>query len=427
MTPVRPIEPFRGALTLATALVAALAAAQEPRLAEWRLVEAAPETLEYRNALRNGAFDDAGRGYLLDIALPQLALEANRPTIDRVRRRLRDIACDPSGEQRAMERAGQVVVDFMTALANDAGADLAVRVNAMLLVGEVNGKGGIPLPAALAPLVTAVADARMPAAVRIAAAAGLDRHVEATDGELPAAVSAAVVKLVAGTPDTDPVAAEWLLARAFDMLSRAGSKAPREAVAAAAAILADAARSPDVRVRAAAVVGAAAAPDSGIDGAALVAAIRDIAVTTLTTEATRDAPVDLGSGLPGSAPPPGGGFSAGMPGGAGVLDDAAGAGAVQTQACRRAAWRLDVLATALGGVDGAGGLARLEGPSQAEAQRLAAALRAAAVQIDAEPDVISIREALEAVSAPGAAAAGGAAKPEPGAGQPAAQDNPFGQ
>lgn len=407
------------AVVMPTALVAP---AQEPRFAEWRLVESAPATIEYRNALRNGAFDDNARGYLRDVALPQLAVPANRATIDRVRRRLRDIACDPSGEGRALDQAGQFVIDFMKAVAADEKADAAVRVNAMLLIGDLNAKGGRPLPAAVAPLAAVVTDGRQPAAVRIAAAAGLARHVQAAEGTLPPPAVAALVKLVTGPADSDPVAAEWLTTRALGMLAQLGSAAPREGVAAAAAILGDASAAADVRVRAAAVVGAAAA-DAGVDIPKAVAAIRDVATSTLTFEATRDEPLDLGGlGSPDS-------FGGAVPGDVPGQDGTAGLGPVQVQACRRAAWRLDTLARALAGVDGKGGLAARAGPAQPQVLVLAAALRDAAVRIDENPDVISIREALDALAPaggePAAAAANPAAQPE---GRPApapAGDSPF--
>lgn len=436
---MRLLSVSSGASLLAALLAVATAAGQELRYAEWRQVEAAPETLDYRNALRNGVFDDNARGYLRDVALPQLAAPGNQATIDRVRRRLRDITCDPSGEAKAVEQAGRFVVDFMKGVAADEKADIAVRVNAMLLIGDINAKGGKPLPDSLAPLTAAVVDARLPAAVRIAAAAGLARHVDAADGPLPAPTTAALLTLVSKPADADPVAAEWLAARALGMLARLGPAAPQAAVAAAGAILSDTDRSPDLRVRAAAVVGAAATPAAGIDVAPALAAIREIAQTTLETEANRDASTSL-EGLTGQGgPQPFEGRGPGVaPGGFPGQGDAPGqpAGPVQLQACRRAAWRLDTLGKALGGEDGTGGLTRLAGPAQGEVKDLAAALRAAATQIDAEPDVFAIREALQSLAAAPAGPGQGPAAPAaqrpsdrspPAADQGDAPFNPFGQ
>jgi len=442
--PVRLLTVSCGAPLLAALLAAlftvATAAGQELRYAEWRLVESAPETLDYRNALRNGVFDDNARSYLRDVALPQLAAPGNQATIDRVRRRLRDITCDPSGAANAVDQAGRFVIDFMKAIAADEKADIAVRVNAMLLIGDTSAKGGRPLADALAPLTAAVGDARLPAAVRIAAAAGLARHIDAADGPLPAPTAAALVALVSTPADADPVAAEWLAARALGMLARLGPAAPQPAVAAAGAILSDTDRSPDLRVRAAAVVGAAAAPAAGIDMAKALAAIREIARTTLETEATRDVATSLEglTGQGGAQPFDGRGgrgvAPGGFPGQQGVPGQTQGP--VQVQACRRAAWRLDTLGKALGGEDGSGGLARLAGPAQADVKDLAAVLRAAAVQIDAEPDLFSIREALQSLAAgPATAGEAGAAPASPrpaDRGSPAADPgdapfNPFGQ
>jgi hypothetical protein len=447
--PVRLLTVSCGAVSCGAPLLAALltalltvatAAGQELRYAEWRLVESAPETLDYRNALRNGVFDDNARSYLRDVALPQLAAPGNQATIDRVRRRLRDITCDPSGAANAVDQAGRFVIDFMKAVAADEKADIAVRVNAMLLIGDTNAKGGKPLADALPPLTAAVGDARLPAAVRIAAAAGLARHVDAADGPLPAPTAAALVALVSKPADADPVAAEWLAARALGMLTRLGPAAPQPAVAAAGGILSDPDRSPDLRVRAAAVVGAAAAPAAGIDVAKALAAIREIARTTLETEATRDAATSL-EGLTrqgGTQPFEGRGGQGFAPGGFPGQEGLPGQtqGPVQVQACRRAAWRLDTLGKALGGEDGSGGLARLAGPAQADVKDLAAVLRAAAVQIDAEPDVFAIREALQnlAVGPAAASEAGTAAAPQrpadrstPAADPGDAPFSPFGQ
>jgi len=411
---------FRGLLMLAVTVTAA-ARAQEPRHAEWRLVEAAPETLEYRNGLRNNVFDDKSLDYLRNTVVPQLALPSNRGTIDRVRRRIRDVACDLSGEQRALDQAGQFVITSMNGLAADATADLVVRVNAMLLVGDVNAKGGLPAPAAVVPLTEALTDTRLPAAVRIAALAGLARHAEA--GPLPPPTMTQLVKLVANPAVADPVAADWLVSRGLALLAGAGAAAPRDAVAAAAAILADSTRPLDVRVRAAAVVGAAARPEAGIDVPKALAAIREVAFASLTQEATRDESPDLSAGAGHDAadirrPPP-------------AAVEVTSESPPQTQACRRVAWHLDVMASALARADGTGGLVSVAGPDAAAVQGLASVLRDAAVQIDVNPDVISVREALQSLEAAGAQA--DPAAPPPGGRSPPAADpgdvpfNPFGR
>jgi hypothetical protein len=407
-------------------LTSLVGAAQDPRYAEWRLVEAAPETIEYRNALRNGVFDDNARGYLRDVALPQLTLPANKAGIDRVRRRLRDIACDPSGEPRALEQAGQFVIDFMKTIAADQKADTVVRVNAMLIIGDLNAKGGKPLPAALGPLTAAISDGRQPAAVRIAAAAGLARHVQVGDGKLPPPVSAALVKVVTGPADSDPVAAEWLTTRALGMLALLGPTAPPEGVTAAAAILGDAAAATDVRVRAAAVVGVAAA-DAGVDVATAVTAIRDLATTTLAAEATRDEPLDF-SGLRGPEGA-GGPWRPGVSGQEGAISSQPAV----LQACRRAAWRLHTLATALGGVDGKGGIAARAESVRPEASELAITLREAAMRITEQPDAISLREAFDMLKPAaegepaGATATTSETRPDTRPAADSVGDLPFGQ
>jgi hypothetical protein len=56
----------------------------DARFAGWAKVESAAETRNYREAMKGGGpFDQAARGFLEEIALPQLALEANRSTIEK--------------------------------------------------------------------------------------------------------------------------------------------------------------------------------------------------------------------------------------------------------------------------------------------------------------------------------------------------------
>jgi hypothetical protein len=389
-------HPWCGILPLAV-MVAAAARADEPPYAEWRSVETAAETLEYRNALRNNAFEDKSRDFIRDVIVPQLSLPSNRGTIDRVRRRIRDIVCDPSGEPRALDLAGQVLITAMKSLAADADADMVTRVNAMLLVGDINAKGGKPAAAAIGPLTEAAADTRLPAAVRIAAVAGLARHADA--GPLPAPAVAELVKIVASPAMADPVAADWLASRALATLARQAAALPPEAVAAAAAVLADTGRSLDTRVRAAAVVGAAVRPDVGIDVGKAVAASREIASTSLTQEATRDVTLDLPAVAGGTGGPPPGRAAAASPVPAGPPP--------QVQGCRLVAWRLDTLAKALARPDGTGGIVAAAGPDAALVQGLANTLRTIAERIDSAPDVASIRDALDVLAAAGGPAAAG--------------------
>jgi len=209
---------------------------------DWRLLEPSEEMIAYKNQLRDGSFDDSARAFLAKTALPQLEKPKNRPTIDRVRRRMREVLCGESGaDPKAAAAAMQVMSDVMTAKARDAKADPVVRLNAMLMVGELRSAGNKPWTPAVAPLVAALEDAGLPPAVRIAAAAGLARHVEADPVARSADIGPAAVKL-AGAPldGVDAVAADWLRSRALVMLARMGADAPKGTVPTAAKVLADA-------------------------------------------------------------------------------------------------------------------------------------------------------------------------------------------
>ena len=107
------------------ALAAAPGAAQDaaPTYPDWRLFEAGEDTAAYRAKLREGGFDAAAQAFLVQQALPQLALKRNRTTIDRVRRRMREVLCGDGGSNpAAAESARKVIAESMTALARSAEA-----------------------------------------------------------------------------------------------------------------------------------------------------------------------------------------------------------------------------------------------------------------------------------------------------------------
>ena len=406
--------------------------AQAPK--PWRLFEADPATVKYRDDLRLGTFDDSSKDYLTRLAVPQLALEVNRPLIDRVRRRMRETLCgDASTDPRAAAAATDFVLRAMLAVAQDADAEPIVRVNAMLLVGELKGVDQKPWASAVGPLAEAVGDARLPMAVRIAAAAGLARQVAAAPKTAGPVAGPVVVKLLSDkAPDDDPVAADWLRERALSMLATLGPAAPREAVVSAVKLLDDASQPLDVRVRAAAAAGAAAAGAVGeADAGRLIDTIRGLAVLAVATETDEVDRLRVRQRLTGQ--PQVGGF---VQGGGGPAAD--GTIAVMPLACRRAAWRFATLAAALAGDDAQRGLASVAGGRKGDAESLGETLRTAAARLDATPDEPTLLAELAKIRG-GAAAPGGAPTPdaapapapEPEPAKPADEaspfDNPFGQ
>jgi hypothetical protein len=399
------------ALAVSGLLGALPASAQEPgaKYSTWTKVEGAVETREFKEKLREGGqFDAAARSFMTRVALPQLGLEANRPTIERVRRRMREIVLSDIADEKAFDDAAKTVLDAMAALARNEDAERVVRVNAMLLVGELRAKDNRPLPAAAPVLAAAAGDVRLPLEVRIAAAAGLMRHAEAAKaGGDPAAVAKALapalVPMLTGDPKTGPVAAiDWLAGRGLAIMQTLGPQAgSKEAVTAAARILGDASRSVDVRVRAAAALGAAATADSGVDAARAVESVRGVAITGLEADFAAAERLRMERRVAGAAEEP----------------------MIPALACRRDAWRLAVCADAIEGADGGAGLIGLVGNDAAAAKDLATVLRQAAAGLDANPDEQSVIDALEKLGKPVAGAAPAANRPaQPAATQP--QDVP---
>lgn len=395
--------PIHFATCLAVSMVAAPGSAQEAatKYAEWRLLEAADETADYRAKLRDGGFDAAAQAFLAQEALPQLALKRNRPTIDRVRRRMREVLCGDGGSnQAAAEAARKSIADFMTALVRNANAEPVVRVNAMLLVGELTTAQGKPWPGAVAPLAAALGDDTLPGGVRVAAAAGLARHV-AEAGDALAPTVGPVLAKTASAPikGVDAVGNDWLQSRALVMLADLGPAAPPDSAKIAAAILADESRSLDVRVRAAAVLGRCAKAGQ-VDGGKVVEAIRGLAVAAVEADTSRERRERLVRQFSGVA---GAGAGAGLSGrpeaawlpGGGMAE--ASSTTSPSQAYRRTAWRLATLADALLSADGTNGLAMLAGNDAPAARELAAALRKAAQDLDAVPAEASLGAALPAL------------------------------
>jgi hypothetical protein len=377
----------------------------------WRLFEADRGMLDYRAELREGLFGEPAKAFLERTALPQLALPANRGTIDRVRRRMRDTLCgEAGGDRKAAEAAMRVVLDFMTRLARDEQAEMIVRVNAMLFVGDLKAGDQSPWPPAAAALAEAVGDERLPAAVRIAAAAGLDRHVEAAGAKLAPTVGPALEKvLTAPATNVDPAAAAWLGARCLEMLGTLGSAAPPAAAKTAAAL------------------GRMAGAAKGLDFAGTRDAIQKLAVATLEAdraEAERWRFLESVRQAPATAP-------------RGVGDGPVTTGTGQDLpllplACRRTAWRLATLADALLTADTTSGIGLAAGANRQAAADLAATLRQAATAIDTTPDADSIEDALKTITGGPAPGAAPSAAPAPATDQPdapappPAADNPFG-
>jgi hypothetical protein len=235
-------------------------------------------------------------------------------------------------------------------------------------------------------------------AVRIAALAGLARHVEAVhNGRGDALKVVAIAEPVVAAILAEPAAggsraegrrsaeADWFASRAAMMISLLNSPASKEVAGSLATIVDDPSRGLDTRIRAAAALGAKADRSSQVDAAKLIDSIRALAVMALENDLGR---VDqrrfeeehrslAGSGQEGKTGSQG--------------------SVIPVQMCRRAAWRLTTLADAVLTADASGGLARLGGAGSDAAASLAANLRSGGMAIDANPDEQSLDEALAAL------------------------------
>lgn len=408
-----------GCLLASITLVAIAAARGQDGYAAWSQIENAKETREYKEKLRDGGpCDGVAKAYLGQIALPQLSLESNRRTIDRVRRRMREVLLTDIADEKAFEEASRVIQEFMVALARDEQAEPVVRVNAMLLVGDMKTRDGKPWPPASATLAAAVRDDKLPQAVRVAAVGGLARHAEALGNASAEAVAAfakeagpAVQSIVAAAarmpqPATPRGAEElWMASRALAMLPVVAPAATKDVAAALTAIMGDAGWPIDVRVRAAAALGQTVTAESGVDAAAATAAIRGLARFALEADvaaATRRRAEQAYRMQDNDGPGPA---------------NQQASGEIPRQVARRDAWRLAVLADAVLTADEKRGLAKLAGKDAEAAAALAATLRENGITIDASPTEKSLLAAIEGLQ-------GRAEETQPKPSEPAVQPGP---
>ena len=367
-----PIRPLVAALV--AVLPAALALA-EPKYAGWTKVEASREVREIKERLREGGqLDKAARDFFEATVLPQLELDENRSLIERTRKRIRELALGDVADDKAYGEIALLLAERMTALARDEQAEPVVRVNAMLLVSELKSKDGKPWPPAALALASAAGDKELPVAVRIAALVGVAKHVAAGGGD------EAVVKtfgppvmaiLAEPTPPDQAVEHDWLASRALQLVPLLMQPAPPKASALLAALVADEARSIDLRVR------------------ALEAEEKAAAARRFEDRYRRGGAAPAG----GPAAPPGMAFD-GQP--LPAFDPLA----IPEQACRRAAWRLFALGTAILSADGKQGLATLLGDAGGPAQELARQLVNEAARIDKTPDEDALLDALDSLRPP---------------------------
>lgn len=412
MTHTRHTSPRPILLLAAVVVVCAAAVARaEPKYVGWTKVEASREIRELKEKLREGGqFDDNARQFLEETALPQLALEENRPLIERTRKRIRELLLGDVGEDKAYGDIALLLAEYMTSLARDDQAAPVVRVNAMLLVSELKAKNGKPWPPAALALAAAAGDKGLPDAVRIAALAGVAKHAAAGGGDDAIAKTfGPPVSAILGEPAAAEraVEQEWLVSRALQIVPALVRPAPPKLAALLAGLAGDETRPIDLRVRAAAALGATADATSGIEAAAVVEAIRKLAITALESEEKAAAARRFeeqyrrGGAVPGGPQAPAFGGPP-LP----AIDPLA----ISEQACRRAAWRLYTLGTAIFSADDKPGLATLMGDAAGPAKELAKQLTGEGLTLDSDPVEDALLDALDVLRPP---APGGKAAKRP--------------
>ena len=420
------------------------------RNAAWTKVEQDAEKL-YKEPLKaGGGFSPAAQDFIAKKAMPQLANDANRPILDRVRRKMREILIVGITEDRAFDDASEAVAEAAVTIAKNPEASLAARVNAMLLVGELrakDNKDGTVWPAAVNQLAAVAGDAMLDPSVRVAAMAGLVRHADVakrTGGdrltEFTKGARPAILAIVAEKPSVDqPVVSDWLASRALSILTTVVKSSPKELATTLVGVMSDKSRSLDVRVRAAAALGATVTPKSEIQAVEATNGVTELAVDVLEFDEgiLRDRRYEqqMSGGGAGGGGGGGGGMMSmrpGMPTGMSMPGMGGGGVAVPQlvpdQSLRRTAWRLVTLADAMLTEDGKAGVAALvSGDDKVKSQAYAELFRKYAVELDEKRTDDVILEALAFIRSGGEEEAATPAGDNEGTpAKPADDNDPFG-
>ncbi len=420
------------------------------RNAAWTKIEQDAEK-SYREPLKaGGGFSPAAQDFIAKKAMPQLANDANRPILDRVRRKMREILILGITEDRAFDDASKAVADAALTIAKNSEASRAARVNAMLLVGELrakDNKDGTVWPAAVSQLAAVAGDATLDPSVRVAAMAGLVRHADVakrTGGdrltEFTKGARPAILAIVAEKPSVEqPVVSDWLASRALSILTTVVKSSPKELATTLVGVMNDNSRSLDVRVRAAAALGATVTPKSEIQAVEATNGVTALAVDVLEFDEgiLRDRRYEqqMSGGGTGGGSGGGGGMMSmrpGMPTGMSMPGMGGGGVAVPQlvpdQSLRRTAWRLVTLADAMLTEDGKSGVAALvSGDDKVKSQAYAELFRKYALELDEKRTDDVILEALAFIRPGGeeeAATPAGDAEGTPA--KPADDNDPFG-
>lgn len=144
------------------------------------------------------------------------------------------------GVTEVHDHLNELALDFMKKLVVGKDYHPAVRVNAMLMIGELNrveqtgGQDAVPLPEAFTILLKAADGASFPTGIRAAAMIGILRHAKAgiQDEDIRRSLGATMVKLVTADRPTGAAAPghAWLVAQCAETLGVLGSMGENNAV-----------------------------------------------------------------------------------------------------------------------------------------------------------------------------------------------------
>ncbi|MFM8578870.1 MAG: hypothetical protein ACKOCN_08730 [Planctomycetaceae bacterium] len=338
------------------------------------------------------------------------------------------------------------ILGFMDSLVRDETSSVIARVNATMLIGELESADGKPLTDALKPLLGFVADPALPMAIRVVSLASILKFADAIrqDAALrDSVITASTAIIEEPKSDSDDIARQWLASRAIEMIPAVLDELPAGTATSLTRIVREGS-DVDVRIGAALVLGRISTAQSRIDVGAIVDAVEKVAVEMLVADeqvarryevqevlgrSSGDpmgagyAPMGPGFGtgsspggdfFPGFAPGgsvDGGGFGGSSPGGpAGMMQPnffpnttptkrARGIDSPPEQVYRRTAWRLLQLVRALEGADGTKGLAALGSDEEtSRAKQLAKVLLNGSDSLDETPDIATLRKLVAIVS-----------------------------
>jgi hypothetical protein len=192
-------------------------------------------------ALTRGSFENNDDKQKLDdycrkYFFPQWSLVKGITELPKERSKLRSyLGKKTTGGTAVHDYLNELVLEFMKELvAGDFHP--AVRVNAMLMIGELNRveSSGTPLPEALPVVIAAAEDTKLPTAIRAAAMVGVLRHATAgiQDDEVRKALTTSMVRLASGNLPGGATASgyAWIRMQAIETLAALGSVGEDNAV-----------------------------------------------------------------------------------------------------------------------------------------------------------------------------------------------------